>query len=195
MRIGIDFDNTIVCYDQVFYLAAKEINLVPPSINPSKTEIRDYLRSIGQEEEWTKLQGYVYGARMDLASAYPNVDHFFQKALKKHLEIYIISHKTLYPYKGPRYNLHEAAQTWLLKQNFFNKNIHYFFELTLEEKLKKIEEMQCDYFIDDLPELLAEKNFPKNTKAILFDPNNLYPPNQNYQKFALWDEILNYFSL
>jgi len=62
--IGIDFDNTSVCYDDVFGRVAVEQGLVTPEAATSKTAIRDHLRSLGQEDRWTELQGTIYGPRM-----------------------------------------------------------------------------------------------------------------------------------
>lgn len=187
MRIGIDFDNTIACYDTVFHQLALEKNLIPASLQKSKGAVRDYLRAAGQEEEWTAMQGDVYGNRMDLAKPYPGVAEFFQKS--RGAQLCIISHKTLYPFKGPKYPLHEAARGWLQGQSFYHSGIATFFELTKEEKLKRIERMQCDYFIDDLPEFLAEEGFPKKTKKILFDPSNLYSSSPHYQRIPSWYAI------
>ena len=63
--IGIDFDNTIVCYDGVFYETAVERKMIGcDSQCRSKEQVRDYLRGIGKEDQWTLLQGYVYGTCM-----------------------------------------------------------------------------------------------------------------------------------
>ncbi len=43
MRIGIDFDNTIACYDGVFHKAAIERGLIPDDLDSSKNAVRDYL--------------------------------------------------------------------------------------------------------------------------------------------------------
>lgn len=193
MRIGIDFDNTIVCYDEVFYLAALEKNLIPANIHKSKGKVRDYLRSIGKEDAWIELQGYVYGKRLDLAQSFEGVKLFFENAKKNQIEITIISHKTLYPYVGEKYNLHESAKNWLNNQSFYNSSIPTFFELTLQEKLNRIAIEKCDYFIDDLPELLDEKNFPENTKKILFDPNNLHENSDKFLKQTSWKDLLKKF--
>jgi hypothetical protein len=192
MKIGVDFDNTIVCYDNVFYLAALEKKLIPQNILPNKGTIRDFLRSIGKEEEWTILQGFVYGKKMNLATPYEGVDGFFNFILKNNFQTYIISHKTLYPYKGPKYNLHEAAKKWIKTQGF--SDIECYFETTLLEKLDCIGKLNCEYFIDDLPELLLEKKFPKDVKKILFDPNNLYEESENYKKFSSWIEICRFLN-
>ena len=190
MKIGIDFDNTIVCYDDIFYLVALEKNLIPVNVQKSKGKVRDYLRSIGKEDEWTKLQGYVYGKRLDLAKSFEGIFRFFENAQKNNVEITIISHKTLYPFMGPKYDLHQSAKTWLNNQSFYDDLIPTFFELTLREKLNRIAIEKCDYFIDDLPEVLTDRAFPSNVKRILFDPQNFQKNNSKYyQKAISWKEI------
>ena len=64
MRIGIDLDNTIVCYDHVVHRAAVARGLVPTDLPVSKGAVRDYLRRCGHENTWIELQGYVYGSGM-----------------------------------------------------------------------------------------------------------------------------------
>ena len=61
MRIGVDFDNTIANYDGVFHKAALERGLIPASLGSGKTDVRDYLNGSGRKDEFTELQGYVYG--------------------------------------------------------------------------------------------------------------------------------------
>jgi len=192
-HIGIDFDNTIVCYDTVFYRAALEENLIPPTLNQNKTEIRDFFRSQGKEDLWTHLQGTVYGLKMDLASPFEGVGNFLADCKKKGWRISIISHKTKHPYLGPKHDLHAAAKNWLLKQAFFDAKIACFFELTLEEKLRRIERESCDFFIDDLPELLNEPRFPSQVRKILFDPSGVHPDNPSWTKVASWNQLISMF--
>ena len=80
MRIGFDFDNTIVSYDALFYRVAVEQSLVPTDLPQSKLAVRDYLRKVGNEDAWTEMQGYVYGARMNDAIAYPGAIEFMMLA-------------------------------------------------------------------------------------------------------------------
>ena len=190
LRLGIDFDNTIVCYDDVFYKAALEKNLVSNQIKTSKSAVRDYLRSVGKEEEWTELQGYVYGARMELAQPFPGIEGLLSVCRSNNIPTYIISHKTLHPFLGPKYNLHQAAKNWILTQPFL-KGIDAFFELTLEDKLRRIALQKCNVFIDDLPELLEEKDFPTGVHKILFDPHEQYAKTSDYFHASSWDAIAN----
>ena len=198
MRIGIDFDNTIVSYDALFYKVAVNKGLVPSDLPKSKLAVRDYLRKINNEPVWTELQGYVYGARMGDAAAYPLVIEFFKFARDKGISIAIVSHKTKHPFMGPKYDLHKAARGWISDTLMDgNSNLvdseNIFFELTKEEKIARIADICCDYFIDDLPEILSMPGFPKNLKRILFDPEGIHNTDQLYAKLVPWQEIKTFF--
>ena len=194
MRIGLDFDNTIVCYDDVFHRAARERGLIPESVPQSKGGVRDWLRQAGREDDWTELQGYIYGARMELASPFPGVREFLRAAREAGCEIRIVSHKTRHPYRGPKYDLHAAALGWLEAQGFLDgafglERGKVFLELTKDDKLARIGDLACDYFVDDLPELLCEPNFPAATRRVLFDPNDAAPDAPVYRRARSWPEI------
>jgi hypothetical protein len=196
--IGVDFDNTIVCYDETFYAAAVEKKLIPPETPKNKESVRNYLRKIGQEPVWTELQGYVYGVKMREVTPYPGVIDFFISAVRNEIPVCIISHKTLFPYAGPGYNLHKAAYDWLDSQRFFDPGYigldpkKVFFELSMNEKLNRISNMQCTHFIDDLPELFSKAAFPINVNKILFNPNREDSKpidSADYLIFPTWQDI------
>jgi FMN phosphatase YigB (HAD superfamily) len=195
MRIGLDFDNTIACYDGVFHAAAVERGLVPAELPTDKTSVRNHLRAIGREDDWTELQGYVYGARMDLVSPYPGVADFIAAAQRAGHELYIVSHKTRTPFRGPAYDLHEAARGFLAAHGLTDRipEDHAYFELTLAQKLARISALQLDAFVDDLPELLAEPALPATCRAILFDPDGHAPDGvwkgRRFERHADWRGI------
>jgi hypothetical protein len=179
MRIGLDFDNTIVSYDALFHKVAREIDVVPSDTPVNKVAVRDYLRRIDQEDIWTEMQGTVYGARMDEAQAYPGVLEFMRWAALAGHELAIISHKTKHPFLGPQYDLHAAARAWVDQHLIENGSPltslkQVFFEQTKEEKLSRISSFGCEIFLDDLPEILQASSFPPSTRRILFDPENHY---------------------
>jgi len=113
MRVGLDFDNTIVSYDALFHKLAREGGWIPEDLPCSKLLVRDHLRQIGNEDVWTEMQGLVYGARMAEAESFPGVAQFMRWAQGEGLEIFIVSHKTRYPFLGPQYDLHAAARGWI----------------------------------------------------------------------------------
>ena len=196
MRIGVDFDNTVVCYDEIFHRVTLERGYIPPNIPASKGQVRDYLRRSGKEDVWTEMQGYVYGMRMLDAKPFPGVKEFFAKTKELGVPVAIISHRTRYPYIGPKYDLHVAAVEWLEAQGFFHSEhialdrSQVFFELTKEKKLSRIIQQRCTHFIDDLPEFLSEPDFPNGVHRILFAPNGNNLSGRNLQHVTSWGEIL-----
>ena len=181
MIIGVDFDNTIVCYDALFHRVAVERGLVPASIAATKNSVRDFLRAAGREPEWTALQGHVYGPRMAEADPFPGVRDFFRACREQGIAVCIVSHKTRHPFIGEPYDLHAAAQDWLKRQGFLSPDgaglrpEQIFFELTKLAKLARIATCECTHFIDDLPEILNDPTFPANTARLLFAPTATAP--------------------
>lgn len=176
MRVGLDFDNTIVGYDALFHKVAREGGLVPDDIPVSKVSVRDYLRKIGREEAWTEMQGTVYGGRMAEAEAFPGVKAFFAWARSNGIPVSIVSHKTRYPFLGTQYDLHAAARAWITaslcdEAGPLVADGDVYFELTKDEKLARIGALGCNIYVDDLPEILLAAGFPAGIQAVLFDPD------------------------
>lgn len=171
MRIGIDFDNTVICYDAVFNRVGVEKGLIPPGLPKGKGFVRDYLREAGREDDWTRLQGEVYGTRLADASLYKGVRGFLNFCGAHQIPCVIVSHKTVYPYLGEKHNLHEAARNFIQTQQL---DIESYFEQSKDEKVQRIISLACDVFIDDLPEFLELPGLPGNLRKILFDPLERY---------------------
>ena len=194
MRLGIDFDNTIACYSTVFHRLAALRGLVPANPVMSKNQVRDLLRRQGREDDWTELQGYVYGPGMAQVEPFPGVAECLRSAIQFGVDVNIISHKTRTPYRGPAWDLRQAAQDWLERQGFFDADRvglsrpSVFFELTLAEKLERIRRQGCTHFLDDLPELLAEPGFPEGVHPLLFDPEDAHGA-EPFERIRSWSEL------
>ncbi len=188
--IGIDFDNTIICYDNIFNKVAIEKKLIPIDLPSGKNYVRDYLRSAGKEEDWIELQGYVYGARLLDNYPFEGVKDFFLYCKQNSIDFCIVSHKTLYPYKGYPYDLHKAAYQWIKRENI---ECPICFELTKEEKVKRIAKLGCSHFIDDLPEFLRLPGFADSVSKILFDPQRHHAKmyNENLKVVSSWTVVLD----
>ena len=197
MRIGVDFDNTLVSYDEIFYRVALEQGVVPADTPQSKLAVRDRLRRDGRESVWTEMQGTVYGARMDEVQAYPGAIEFLRWAANSGISLCIISHKTRHPFIGPRHDLHEAARAWVARhlnlEGVLVDERSVFFELTKEEKLARIRACACDHYIDDLPEILLAEGFPASVQRILFDPEGHHQGVDGLLRVRSWTEIGEYF--
>jgi hypothetical protein len=196
MRIGIDFDNTIACYDGVFHAAALERGLIPADLGRDKNSVRDHLNGSGRKDDFTELQGYVYGARMDLVSPYPGFAEFVAAARKAGHDLFIVSHKTKHPILGPQHDMHAAARGFLTDRDLMGSGAtqiapeRVFFELTKDEKVARAKTLACEVFIDDLPEILAMSGFPVGMHKILFDPESQFAGKAaEFDRRASWAEI------
>ena len=183
--IGIDFDNTIVVYNNLFYKIALDKKLIPAKFPKNKIKIRDFLRNQNKDHEFTKLQSEVYGKRILDAEPAPNIFESLLK-IKDEFKLIIISHKTKYPYYGTKYNLHEAAISWLEKNNFMSSqglNLSYediFFCTTKDVKLETINNSGCQFFIDDLPDILEFVD--KKIKRVLYLNKQSKPLGNSWDK-------------
>jgi hypothetical protein len=194
--IGLDFDNTIIAYDQVFCRAASAHDLIPEGFAGTKREVRDWVRRRPDGElAWQYLQGQVYGSLIAEATLFDGVDHFLHRCRREGIGLRIVSHKTEYSRCDPlRANLRSAALGWMERHRFFaadgfalaRENVH--FEATRAEKLARIAASGCGLFIDDLEEVLSDPGFPPAVGRVLFaDP----PPGRalGYKTLASWRQI------
>ncbi|WP_320173209.1 hypothetical protein [Maridesulfovibrio sp.] len=175
MIVGIDLDNTIICYDNSLHGIAVKRALIPTNTPAIKRLIRDAVRSSHGDIEWQKLQIAIYGTHMARAELMPGVWNFLEGLKERKIKFQIISHKTRYPnYGESRVDLRAAAMEFLSQHNFFSESglgltaDDVFFLPTRTEKIATIHELQCFLFIDDLKELYLEPDFPQQTAKILF---------------------------
>ena len=171
-HIGIDFDNTIVLYDRLFYDYALQQGLIDKGTEKTKSAVRKALIKDQKEETFTEIQGIVYGKLIDKAPIQNGITYGLRTLIQSGYKISIVSHKTKYPILGEKYDLHESATNWLCKNGFFDEaivgikenNVH--FNATFEDKITKIKNINCDFFIDDLIKVL--NHVDEGVKKILF---------------------------
>lgn len=193
MRVGIDFDNTLVCCAPLFHRVARDRGLVPENLPPTKDAVRQFLRDHGREREWTKLQGEVYGPRLSEALPFEGARAFVFLCRQKEIPVFVISHKTRHAVSGPAHDLHEAGHRWLESSGFYDKRAlsrgGVFFELTREDKLNRIRALGCTHFIDDLEEVFAEPRFPNGVKKWLFAPESKKEEPKVSRSFSTWFQV------
>lgn len=177
MVIGIDFDNTIICYDEVFYREAVQHGWIHNNFPRNKKLIRDYIWRTKGDNAWQRLQAIAYGQKINDALLIKGVKDFLFLCRDKGIRVYIVSHKTEYADNDPyRTNLREAAIQWMEYKGFFNGRApclsrqDIFFEITRLDKINRIKELGCTLFIDDLEEIFTEKIFDKGIGKILYSP-------------------------
>jgi hypothetical protein len=177
-RIGIDFDNTIACYDSVFTRVANDLGMITESAVLTKAEVKKliYLADPGGTN-WQKLQGQIYGKFMFMASIFFGFPEFLKMALIKGHEVFIVSHKSPYGhFDDNKVLLRDEAMKWLISNKFVGSDSlmipveNVFFETTRQEKINRINSINCTHFVDDLQEVFDEESFPISVSKYLFDP-------------------------
>lgn len=197
MRIGIDFDNTIIGYDEVFLAAARERGLVGPSFQGRKQAIRDAIRLLPDGElAWQQLQGHVYGQGISGALMFDGVAAFLRRCRFEQRPVVIVSHKTEYGHHDPaRVKLRDAALDWMRRCGIvgggeFSVPIEQiFFEHTRAAKLARIAVVGCTHFIDDLEEVLTDPAFPTGVSRILFAEQTAGASDARYVVCPTWRHI------
>src|SRR5580658_9044333 len=94
---GIDFDNTIVTYDELLTRIARERGLLDAAGVQTKRNLRDRIRLLPDGEiEWQKCQALLYGQRIGEARLAVGVAAFLAECRERAMAVHIVSHKTEY---------------------------------------------------------------------------------------------------
>jgi hypothetical protein len=200
LRIGFDFDNTIVCYDAAITVLAEEMFSLPPELPRTKLGLRNYLRAAGREPEWTTFQGALYGPGMAHAQPFDGAINTMRLLAKEGHQLMIVSHRSRTPYAGPPHDLHAAARDWV-QQHLQSSGLFQnettdpaesgavnFLE-TREDKVARLAELGCQVFVDDLLEVLEAPGFPKEAVGILFAPGYESTSQSEQQRISCWQQL------
>ena len=195
LRIGIDFDNTIISYDDVFCAAAAAGGLVAAGFFGNKQAVRDAIRLLPDGElAWQRLQGQVYGKGIGGATVVAGVATFLRRCRAGGCAVMVVSHKTEYGHFDPdRVNLRKAALDWMAGQRLLGGDhgivgADVYFESTRADKLRRIAALSLTHFIDDLEEVLSDPEFPPNVERILF-ADAAQPASLSYISCSTWRDI------
>ena len=195
--IGIDFDNTIACYDRLFIEVGAAFGDLKESIGQSKSEVRDRVRKLPHgEKKWQRIQAEIYGPRMRHADVYPGFRDFLEACYNRDITVYLVSHKTKHAALGTGdVNLRTEALNWMGAKKIITatgpglRPDNIYFECTREQKIARIAELGCTHFIDDLVEVLNHADFPTITEPLHFAPGEHSSTGQSFSTFASWYEI------
>lgn len=175
MKLGIDLDNTVIDYSNSYKILSRQFNY-PRQIN-SRNKIREtFRRNDGKDDEWQKFQAELYTRGLTYARPGYFVLEFIEKLKIRGIELFIVSHKTKNKkINGEEFEFRITAKEWLISNkivpNLINDSNVIFCE-TRDLKVKVIENLNLNYFIDDLVEVLEHEYFPSKTVGIYYDPEN-----------------------
>lgn len=195
--IGLDLDNTIIDYERAFAPVAEEMGLIPKGSDlASKADVKAALRRGAGEEAWMRLQGQMYGRYIERATPYPDVAEFIAAVISQGARVVIVSHKTQFGhFDTARIDLHEAALGWLDRRGFFTKNgldrADVYFEETRGGKLARIAQIGCDTFVDDLPEVFHDPEFPNTAGKLWFAGDRPEEDGGGLKAYRSWRQLLD----
>jgi hypothetical protein len=198
--IGLDFDNTIVCYDDAIKILAEEMLTLPRELPRTKLCLRNFLRDAGREPEWTEFQGALYGPGMQYAKPFDGAIDTMQALAQQGHQLTIVSHRSRRPYAGPAYDLHSTAMGWvevhLRSAGLFTcdgsdglKDSGVNFLETVQAKVSRVAELTCKVFVDDLPDVLNDPGFPDCTIGVLFAPGGQKDDGLSHHRISAWSEL------
>lgn len=195
MKLGLDFDNTLIDYDEVIRAAAVENGMLPAdNVCRTKREVRDHIRKgTAGDLGWQKIQSYIYAEGIMRARRPAGLDDFLEMARDQGIELWIVSHKTrTAPFDPAQRDLRAAALQWMEANRFFDprhttlRRDRVVFADTLAEKVNWIRKLQLTAFVDDLEEVLNHTGFPAATRRILYGTGGRTPAIVSY---GSWNEV------
>ena len=187
--IAVDLDNTIAIYDSAILAVCDQLKLNIPPIYMTKPTISAYLKSNGNNDIWTDIQGLIYGPYMKKAVISKGFERFAAFASKMGYKLIIVSHKTKLPASGAEYNLRKSAKEWL-DTNLPNVFAQIYFEDSIESKVARVRSINPVLFIDDLKDILQKCNLGVY-RSILINEAEKTTSSNFFQSFSTWDEIFN----
>jgi hypothetical protein len=123
------------------------------------------------------------------------VADFLARCGDYNIPAWIVSHKTRFAALGPRYDLHSSASRWLLSSGLIDSKTggvsieRILFCETRSEKLEAIRRIGFTHFVDDLPDVFLEMDFPDGVERILFDPEGVLTSPSSCRRVQSWHEI------
>ncbi len=198
LKIGVDFDNTIISYHRLFHELAAENGWVPAAPAASATLSKEEVKGLlvaqdGNDLRWQSLQAKAYGAEILRAPPFEGFREFLKNAAEQGHEISIVSQKSVASHYDPSVLLREWALKWLADQKIVGiAPDRIYFEATREDKIARIKALELDLFVDDLPEVLEHPGFPATTTAVWFTQAPLQGAPARFPVCVNWHEVLRF---
>jgi hypothetical protein len=207
-RIGIDLDNTILKYDEVFHFLALDQSWIDQGCFPDKNAVKKGLSEKAEdsnqsENRWQQLQAWAYGSHIEKALVFDGLFEFVRQAQQCGDKLFVVSHKTEFSSYDPSVQLRNAALNTLNQRGFFKpvnegglgfEQQDVFFASSLDEKIQKIKDLNLTHFIDDLSKVICHREFPVETKGILFVPLSDQETG-GIRGFQRWNNIKEYIDI
>ncbi len=199
MKIGFDLDHTLFNYTISMRKALDSHEKYSKLSFSSKAELKQNMCDLLGPRAWTEFQGILYCDFLEFVFIDPFAIKLIQLIKAKGHHFVIVSHKTTRPISGGDCLLRTASDS-KLKREFSLGGIPYTSSLpvkyydSLSQKISAIQELEFDFFIDDLPEVIESLKGKVNT-LIHFDENIEESKSmKDYLAFKSWFDIHDFFA-
>lgn len=190
--IVVDVDNTIIDYCDVLSNLVRSYCESEQRVAMSHAEAKVKIQSLGGNDLWTLLQGQIYGPLMADAKVFDGFMEFLDSVSDRH-SIFLVSHRSRYPYAGPKYDLHSYVLKFFEKEgldNVFRVNRSLFLKETLEEKIAKIISLEPHIVIDDKLEVLERLDALGCRAAKYWFQPTEFENSEQYERKVVWADII-----
>lgn len=198
MHIGLDLDNTIIGYDELFVREAGRMALLPGEVlhtARTKKAVRDAIWERSGDLPWQALQARVYGPALGEAKLMVGVTDFLEHCRVQGVSVCVISHKTQFAAadKGRECDLRKTALGFLEAHDLFGTGLldseQIFFATTRGEKLGRIRSEGCTHFVDDMTEILLAPEFPEGVARLLYAPADRAGERDSMTVCTSWHQV------
>ncbi len=164
-RFGFDLDNTLIDYSDAVkeYCRIKSLKLCDDVV-----KLRDELgKNRTSDHEWQLAQAWLYTEGLKFAQIGVGALNLCSYLNDEGYQLFIVSHKTSHtPDYCGSIELREVANNWIKSSpiaEFFKEEQHIYFEPTRILKIKRIQDLCLNYFVDDLEVVFNSPDFPIKT--------------------------------
>jgi len=153
MLIGVDLDNTILNHRTSLIAISRLMGL--ENVGPTKTSLKKAIIDRFGDAHWTFAQALIYGPLSMEAEVYSGFYDFLERMHELEHQVCIVSHRTEKASGDERINLKNYARLAVDRLlGEYSSKYSVYTENTIEEKLRTINRLNCDVFVDDLPHVL-----------------------------------------
>jgi hypothetical protein len=193
-KFGFDLDNTLINYTESCKKYAAKIG--KQHLNTTG-ELKKYL--IEQDPttaEWNRAQSWIYTTGLEFASLNSYLLETLSYLDSRGMEFEVHSHKTeTTPESSGSIKLRDPMRAWLKRSELSNwididKDVHFYETQNL--KIQGIKDSGVSYFIDDLPAVFENPNYPQEIQSFLIGDSSykksFYVQITNFAQLQDWLE-------
>jgi len=191
---GFDIDNTLINYSQSLTRLARLDPRLYPLKDFRKQNVKRFLIENYGEESWTEIQASLYTEYVQYSKISPIAVRLLSN-LSLNNKVLLLSHKSKHPIKGVKKDMRLPVLEKLLSSGLDvtkrDSRIQVQFFETKTEKIEAIHELNLDFFLDDLLDILLALR-KKETLLGWFCDSDTSEDIWNIIQFRDWREVSSF---